>query len=55
MQPGPMDVKDCVPMAAIEKRHEERCRALLKNAEAREVRPVFAHPRSCFEVNAEKY
>ena len=42
----------------IEKHHEERYRALLKNVETSkvfEVCPVCNHPQSYFEVHAENY
>ena len=45
----------------IEKHHEERYRALLKNVEAAavfeksEVCPVCNHPQAYFEVHAENY
>ncbi len=42
-------------VAAIEKLHEERYRALLHNIEAPEVCPVCNHPQSFFEVRAENY
>ena len=55
-------------VAAIEKRHEERYRALLKNVQtaavfeksevgtkAPEICPTCAHPQSYFEIAAENY
>ena len=45
-------------VAAIEKRHEERYRALLHNVvgeKAPQICPVCAHPQAYFEIHAENY